>query len=279
MPCLEKNVIVATLAILWALSCTQLAMAQSEPKWELGIGVGLIDFPDYRGADERQTLALPLPYINYRGERFRVGRQGVRGLLLDTRQVKLDLSLNATPPVNSHDNAARTGMQDLDPTFEFGPSLRIALTRHEPWHLELRLPLRASLATDFTHAHYAGWVFQPHLAWDYRGRNGWAPSLVGGVIFGDRRQHQYFYGVPDRAVTPTRPRYDAPGGYAGAYALFSLRQRVGKWWMAGFVRADTLRGAVFDDSPLFRSHSALYAGVAFAWIFAQSKDRVDIQED
>ncbi|HWH49052.1 MAG TPA: MipA/OmpV family protein, partial [Burkholderiales bacterium] len=38
------------------------------PLWEAGAGVAVIDFPDYRGSNERRVIALPIPYLVYRGD-------------------------------------------------------------------------------------------------------------------------------------------------------------------------------------------------------------------
>ncbi|MCK7496072.1 MAG: hypothetical protein MZW92_37815 [Comamonadaceae bacterium] len=41
------------------------ATADEFPLWELGAGLGVIDFPDYRGSNERKTWLLPVPYFIY----------------------------------------------------------------------------------------------------------------------------------------------------------------------------------------------------------------------
>jgi len=254
--------------------------AESLPLWELGAGLGVISFPDYRGSDQREMRALPFPYFNFRGERFRVGRQGVRGMLVDTERVELDFSMSGTPPVESKDNRARAGMEDLDPTFEFGPSLNVNLWQDatRDTTVQLRLPLRAAVATDFTHLHNAGVVFQPNLALDFYDLRGWKLGFLAGVIFADQRQHDYLYGVPAQYATAERPAYRAQGGYGGAYITTALRRRSGPFWLAAFARADTLNGAVFEDSPLVRTDRAYYAGIALSWIFKQSKARVESSE-
>ncbi len=265
------------LGVFTTLLAVPLAQAESQPLWDAGIGAAVIDFPDYRGADERQTLLLPFPYFNYRGERLKVDRQGVRGLLVDTNRIEIDVSMNATPPVRSRNNQARDGMENLDPTIEAGPSLKIKLAHDtaRQWAVELRLPLRASIALDFSRLHYAGLVFQPHLALDFNDVHGWKVGFTSGAVFGDQRQHQYFYGVPAQFATSTRPAYEAKGGYGGAYVLAAARRRFDRLWVATFLRMDTLKGAAFENSPLARSDHAVYAGIAFAWIFWESKERVE----
>jgi hypothetical protein len=41
------------------------------------------------------------------------------------------------------------------------------------------------------------------------------------------------------------------------------------------VKYDHLNGAAFDDSPLAKSRHGFAAGIGIAWVFAESKTRVD----
>ena len=60
------------------------AHADQLPLWEVGVGVVVLDLPDYPGADERTNYVLPLPFFAYRGDVFKVDRDGVRGLFFKT---------------------------------------------------------------------------------------------------------------------------------------------------------------------------------------------------
>lgn len=262
------------------LACAASATAQEAlPLWEAGAGVSVVDFPHYRGSDQRHTFVLPLPYVVYRGDVLKVDRQGLRSLLFDSRRVELDLSVNGSVPVNSADNRARQGMDDLDPTLEIGPSLNVHLAGNEgdDTQLELRLPLRAVIASNFRHVRHAGWIFQPQLNLDVRhpfGAQGWNLGLAAGPIFSDRRYNDYFYGVSPADATADRPAYRAGGGYAGTQFIAALSKRFESTWFGAFIKADTLRGAAFEDSPLVRQRSSITAGAGFAWIFAISDRRV-----
>jgi hypothetical protein len=44
------------------------------------------------------------------------------------------------------------------------------------------------------------------------------------------------------------------------------------------MRYDTLKGAVFEGSPLVRRQQSYMAGIAFAWVFAQSDRKVEASE-
>ena len=262
--------------------CALPAFAEPRPKWEFGVGATAFTLPDYRGSDERRGYIFPLPYFVYRGESVRVDRQGLRGIFFESDRVQLDFSANGTPPVDSSRNAARQGMPDLDPTLEIGPLINVTLWRDRAAseQLDLRLPVRYVIATDFSHAHGAGWVFSPNLALnlrpDFNGR--WNLGMTTGPIFATGKYHEYYYGVDPQFATLDRPAYTARGGYSGWMSLVSLSRRYQKLWVGAFARYDALAGAAFEDSPLVRRRSSWMAGIAAAWIITESEQTVDVFE-
>lgn len=252
------------------------------PLWELGAGIGAFALPDYRGSDEGRGYLLPVPYLVYRGKFLKSDRHGIRGTLFDSERLDLNLSVAASLPVDSSRNAARSGMPDLDPSLEFGPSLEIALWRAQDRRgaLALRLPLRAAFTLESS-PRAIGWVATPHLNLDLAGRgalSGWNLGLLAGPIYGNKRQHQVFYGVAPQFATAARPAYDAPGGYAGLQFLAAASRRFDGFWMGAFVRADTLRGAAFAASPLLKRDTYVAAGVGIAWVLGTSSQRVEAPE-
>jgi outer membrane scaffolding protein for murein synthesis (MipA/OmpV family) len=260
------------------------ARAEPRPEWEFGLGATGFQLPDYRGSDESRGYALPFPYLIYRGERFRIDRQGVRGIFFESDRVELNLSLSATPPVNSEENRARQGMPHLDPTLEIGPRLDVTLARdrEREWSFEVRLPVRAAIATDLSHTQHIGYVAYPHLHLFTRPRLAgvkWNLGLQAGPLFATRKYHDYFYAVDPEFATPERPAYEAAAGYSGALALVSLSRRFPRFWVGAFARYDTLKGAAFEPSPLVRRDYAVMAGFAVAWIFAESDKRVEVDVD
>ena len=265
------------------LLCTS-ARAELRPEWEFGLGASGFTLPDYRGSEESRGYVLPFPYLIYRGERLRVDRQGLRGIFFESDRVELNLSLNLTPPVDSGENRAREGMPSLDPTIEIGPRLDVTLARDRAreWSLELRLPVRAAIATDLSHTRHIGYVAYPHLHLFTRPQLGglkWNLGLQAGPLYATHDYHQYFYGVDEPFATPERPAYSAGGGYSGATALASLTRRFPRFWVGAFARYDTLKGATFESSPLVRRDYAASAGLAIAWIFAESRTKVEVDVD
>ena len=247
-----------------------------KPLWELGLGVAGLRLPDYRGSDQSRSYLLPLPYIVYRGTWLKADRDGARALLFDTQRVKVDVSVAASTPTRSRDNAAREGMPNLAAVGEIGPNLNLTLARsiENRWRLDLRLPLRAAVTLQRS-PEFIGTTFSPHLNLDLAGvAGGWNLGLLTGPLFADRKYHEHFYGVDAAYATPERAAYRAHGGYAGWQALAATSRRFGNTWVGAFVRYDSLRGAAFEDSPLVRRHSALTMGFGVSWILATSAELV-----
>ena len=270
----------AWLALLMGCS---LAQAELKPEWELGMGVATVDFPIYRGAEERRSYLLPTPYVQYRGKFLQVDRERVRGLLFRHERVELDLSFNGSVPVKSKDSSARQGMPDLDPTLEFGPELQVHLYYDERKHtnLDLRLPVRAVYAVDFGRFDHVGWVHHPLLNLDLKNvaQSGWNLGMQLGWLRGSRGYHAYFYDVAPQYATATRPAYSAEGGSSGRQFTVGMSRRRGDVWMGFFVKYDDLRSAAFTDSPLVQKRENYSAGFAVAWIFAKSEKMVEVSDD
>lgn len=257
------------------------AQAEQKPLWEIGGGIGYINFPDYRGSDERSSYFLPIPYFIYRGDLIQIDRESLRSRLFESERLKIDLSLNGSVPVDSDDNDARRGMDDLDPTIEIGPVLKIRLLENpsKKVQLDLRLPLRAVISSEIEHV---GFTAQPQLNLDIAdplGFMGWKLGLVTGPLFGDADYHDYFYGVDQRFARVNRPAYQADGGYAGAQVITALSKRFSRYWIGGFAKWDTVDHAAFEDSPLVRDNSNFTTGLAMGWVFKVSETLVDVEPD
>jgi len=279
-----KN-LVHFLAFVLSVFCGSGAYSQTEikPQWEIGAGFAAIDFPIYRGSNERRSYLLPVPYVVYRGDMLQINRERVRGLIFRSDSIEMDVSMNGSVPAKSKDSIARQGMPDLAPTLEIGPSLNVHFYYSEDKknNFDLRLPLRAATATDFKHVQSAGWLFQPQLNADFHdaGKSGWDIGLVGGLIYSDRRYHQYFYNVAPQYATAMRPAYTAGGGYSGTQLIFAVNNNHDGRRMGGFMKWDSLKGAVFEDSPLVRSKQYFTIGFAVTWMVGKSNRMVEVSND
>ncbi len=269
------------LVVVMCLSLTMVSTArgEDEPLWEAGLGFTVLNFPDYRGSDERTTYVLPVPYAIYRGTLLRVERDRARGIFFERRRISLQLSVSGSVPVDSSGNAARSGMPDLDPTFEIGPSVDLLLyeNMNTNFKIDLRLPLRTVIATDLRSFNNVGWVFEPRINFNWRNvlpNRRWNLGIAAGPVFGDKRYHNYFYGVTPAFATAQRPAYVAESGYGGTQVTATVSRRYGRMWVGAFLRWDSVFEAVFDTSPLVRQEETITAGMAAVWRLSESKQRV-----
>ena len=254
------------------------ADARDLPLWEAGFGAAALSLPDYRGSNERHPYLLPLPYLVYRGDRLKVDREGLRARLFDNDRLDLNLSAAANFALRSRDNVARQGMPTLYPVVEVGPELiyKIIGEKRSSMQLDLRVATRAAFAVGGGRVAFEGWVTTPYLRLDLpnAGGSGFEASFSAGPLFGDRRYHDYIYGVAPQFATPSRGAYEAKAGYAGFQLLAGASRRFGDVWFGAFVRFDSLRGAAFEPSPLEQSSRYVAAGLAVSWILGTSTERV-----
>ena len=280
---ITKRILKSCLAALTLLSAANgLLAAEDQPLWELGAGVAAFSFPAYRGSDQTNNFLLPVPHFTYHGDFLKADRQGIRGSLFDSDWLDLSVSLALSPPVSSDDLKARAGMPDLEGTFEIGPQMDITFWRSEnrARFVKLLLPLRAAITLEGAPKDI-GLVFHPKLNMDITdipGMPGWNLGMLAGPLFGDKRQHAYYYTVAPQYATADRPAYEAKAGYAGMQYLVALSKRFPKYWVGGFVRYDSLSGATFDNSPLVRQKDYVAAGIAITWVLGESSTRVKVDD-
>lgn len=274
-----RRLITCLVGFLWAVVSTHVSRAEELPLWEAGLGVAGLSAPDYRGSDQQRFYELPLPYLVYRGDLLRLDNKGITGLLFHSQRVRLNISADASVPVNSSQDTARRGMPDLNPVVQIGPSIEISLYRdtNSERLVQFWLPVRAAIATDLTRWNEEGFVVNPQLTFDYNniGRKGWNLGLGVGPLFATEPYHEYYYGVAPRYAVPgVRPAYDARAGYSGSMLILTMTKRLGHFWFGAFARYDELSGAVFANSPLMRTDQSVMAGIGVAWVFAESKTLV-----
>ena len=237
-----------------------------DAKFELGLGVGTLSYPNYIGSKSTQILTLPLPYIRYRGEHFRIDEDGLSGKLFGINGLRLDLSVSGSLPANSEDDGVRKDMPDLDLTGEIGPKLVYNIYESGVSQLEFEFPVRAVLSTDFSSVTYRGIVSNPQLKYSLN-YDELELTFRTGVIFSDEDYNSYFYGVSKQYETPSRALYETTSGFSGFRNRVGLTYKKGVWWAGAFVSHFNISDATFRDSPLVETSSAFYMGASVAYVF------------
>ena len=249
-----------------------IAGAQNLPLWEVGMLGGVASTPAYPGSDDRSTRSIVLPFLIYRGDVFRADQSGVGMRLFRSDRVQLDVGLAASLPARSDDVSARAGMPDLGTLLEFGPRIKVQLTKPTPNSgLRLDLPLRAVIEAR-SGLRTQGMTFEPKLVYEFDAPGGgWGIDSNVGVVLGDRKVNRYFYEVQPQFATLERPAYQADSG------LMLVRAGLSGWTMInpdlrvfGFMRYESYANAANRDSPLLRQSTGASAGFGFAWTIKRS---------
>ncbi len=255
---------------------------EQQPLWEVGLGGGVGEVPNYPASSERNFIALAAPYVVYRGDVFRVGDgNGVRAVVAEDDKWEFDVSFGGAFAADSDDNTVREGMPELDVLFEVGPQLIYQIHKRKfesggQGRLNFRLQARSVFSTDFSKIQHQGYVLEPELQWQQRGywRKDTALSVRLSTTFASEKLHDYFYEVDETFVTEQRPFYDASAGYLGADLGVALSFRISKN-ARGFV-GGSLRfhqGAANDDSPLFERKNTTQLAAGFVWRLYQSDSK------
>jgi outer membrane scaffolding protein for murein synthesis (MipA/OmpV family) len=256
---------------------------KTEPLWELGFGGAVAYLPHYPAAAQNQTRFLPFPFFVYRGEVIRSDEKGfLRGRIINSERVELDLSFSGSLPVDSDDNDAREGMEELDWLGEVGPRLQVNLLKtgnhSQSAKVDFELPARAVFSTDFSEApDYRGFRIAPGLVYSNEnlGDTGIDLRVSAAANFATEKLMDYYYEVAPQFVRSNRPAFDADAGYLGARFGFNLKR---KFWsrVTGFLNTSVwnFNGATNTDSPLHLETFNYGVVAGFRVALFQSDERV-----
>lgn len=259
--------------LLWTLLYCAGSPAQ-ETRWEAGVGVVGATLPLYPGSSQTADYLIPFPYVRLESKYLNVD-QGIESRVFRSNRVRLSLSGGLGVPVRSAESDARAGMPNLDLVLQVGPSLDIIFDQRNQGAREFRLelPVRLAVATDFSSTRAIGWLFEPRLVYESKRwrKAGWAYEYTAGVRFATDDYHGYYYNVDPQFATPTRPAYQASGGYGGLFTDLVASWRKRSLIYFAWVRYQYLGGAQYEGSPLFEDDNYWFLGIGVNWIYAESK--------
>jgi outer membrane scaffolding protein for murein synthesis (MipA/OmpV family) len=255
------------------------AEGHEEPLWDVGLGIGALGYEDYRGANSSHFFPIPVITFSYNGPVFKADKEGLHGDIFHRSWFEVNLSFDATLPVSN--DATRSGMTRLSATVEAGLSgdFHLWKSADHTVKLDFKVPLRSAFTLQAP-PEDIGWTLTPGFALKVStpSMNAWQLGAYTGPLFANRRYNEYFYSVPPRNATATRPAYEAAAGYSGTQFVLDLSKHFPHYWIAGFVRYDTLEGAVFESSPLVKRNYYWSAGFIISWSVARSSHWVEVPD-
>ena len=245
--------------------------SQNKTEWTMGAGLGVFEYMLYPGAKETNRLLLPVPYFTFKSPRFEIDR-GIKSFLYHSETIVLDISADFGLPVDSDDTQARKGMPDLDFMLQVGPSLELLITDKNYFDIRFEVPVRVAYALDLEQIENIGYLIEPRLSFNHHrsAKTGLAHKATVGLKFATQDFHQYYYDVTDEFVTTDRTAFNSDSGYGGGFVKYRISYKTDDFVYWAFLRYQSLRGAVFEDSPLVLEKDYYFIGVGFAWIFASS---------
>lgn len=272
------NLIKKAAAFFWLLLLFPTSSMAGEsnrlPLWQVGASIGAVTVPHYTGSNQQHNLPLLFPSFIYRGNRLRVTRGSVRGLLFSSEHFAVDIGLSGELPVYSGKNDARKGMPDIPLTGEIGPRLVARLYgdgNGDGIDVLIRIPLRIVGGIDGT---TGGWTLGPNiLVTNIKnlpfGFNAFASA---GIKYGSEDYNKLFYGVDETYSTSWRPSYRANNGISWYSFLFSAGRQFNSTFSTRFyLQWRNMAGSVIADSPLVKSQNNLSAGFWLTWLPWKSK--------
>lgn len=268
--------IILTLLVLrsaYALAneAVDLTESQNKTEWSMGIGLGAFNYNHYPGAKKTNNLFFPTPYFTFKSPRFEIDR-GIKSFLYHSKTIVLNISADFGLPVDSDETQARKGMPDLDLMIQVGPSLEFLLSDKNYFDIRFEVPLRVAYALDFKQAENIGYLIEPRFSFNHHrsAKTGLAHKATVGLKFATQDFHQYYYDVADEFVTADRAAFNSDSGYGGSFLKYRISYKSDDFVYWAFFRYQSLRGAVFEDSPLVLEKDYYFIGIGFAWIFANS---------
>lgn len=245
-----------------------------QPLWELGAGAFGVSQQAYPGSSQKVNRALVFPYLIYRGKIFRADRDGLGLVAIKTPQMELDIGFAAAFGSNSNDIDARRGMPDLGTLVEFGPRLKWNLgAGPADGRLRADVALRGvfDLSDGFSNK---GISLEPKLVYE-SALGAWRYSTSAGLIMGNQKLADTFYGVAPAYATASRPAYSAESGLVAFRLAANISRPLSPHVrIFGFAQLDSLAGAANNASPLVQKRSGSTLGVGLVYTFAKSETLV-----
>ena len=194
------------------------------------------------------------------------------------------MSGGGLPGLNSDQNDARRGMDNLPWILELGPQL---VTKIEgAW--EFKLGIFEALGTDFKMSRTKGQVIEGKgtFKWDsdFHQSGFMRPGPANGQISlsirgGSEDFLSTYFDVPESQATPDRPSYGAKSGLLGGEISFFQTIHSGRASLYAGMSASDYQFSANRESPLHKSDGNMTYLVGLTYVLGESQKRsVPIEE-
>ncbi|MFS4459715.1 MipA/OmpV family protein [Bdellovibrio sp. HCB2-146] len=214
--------LVACILLSSTLSFAQESEEETESPayWDYGIGLGAVYYEQYPASNQFSFLAVPAPTFQYRGKIVRADdKDGAHIYLYKGTAFSIELAGAGYPALDSSNNAAREGMEDLPWLIALGPEI-VSRTIE---HFEFGLGAYQALTTDFDMTRTSGAIFEGRVTYhfDYPfaayGPFQEPGASTGRLTFsmkgGSEEFQNLYFEVSDKDATTERPAFDARDGF------------------------------------------------------------------
>lgn len=237
------------------------AQEDERPKkgpWEVTLGAGVANMPEYPGSEENETRGLPLVSVRYK--RFFFGGAPGSGLpgglgayLHDGKSFRLGavVSPDATEPREESDDVSLRGLGDIDSAVRAGlfSSYRVG------W-----LTLSASAMTDVSDKQQ-GTTANIDAQFSYHPTAKLTLSGGPGVTWSDEEYTQTFFGVTgEQAARSGLAQYTPEAGVSAVRVSFGAQYLfMPQWFLGARITAAQLQGDAADSPIVMDKNQNLYA--------------------
>jgi outer membrane protein len=261
-------------AMAWLPFCASAQNTEVLPLWEVGAFAGGVSQQAYPGASQNINRALVLPFFIYRGKFLRADEGTVGLRAINTDSLEVDVGFGGAFGSNSNDIEARKGMPDLGTLVEFGPRLKWKFGGTPDkgrWRSEVALRGVFDLSDGFKDK---GLALEPELIFERATPGGWRYSTSLGLVFGDERLSDTFYGVAPAHVRADRPAYSAKAGLIASRLSVTLARKLSPdLRIFGFARVASVEGGANLSSPLVRQNTGATVGMGLTYVLARSSTK------
>lgn len=243
------------------------------PLYELGVASVLVYGADYPASNEVSPRYVIVPTFAYRGENIRNDRRGSRARFFRGKNWLIDLGTGISLPINSDNNKARKGMEDLGFIFELGPRLIYTIFETDEHSLIFLLPYRFAIATDFSFTKDNGTRANPEI--EYTRALGKKMRIRLGIetSYASEKYNDYIYEVDGGDATVERPRFDAQEGYLGSSLTAALVYHGTRFSAFAGVSYNRYDNSANTDSPLYKINEGTGVAFGFNYFFYKSDER------